>query len=103
MGEALEHQPHEIHGYSRRSQKRDLHDAALHGGGFIIAADVIATDHVEDQLDAGALSGLLGQSDKIFRVVIDGEIGAEPAAGVAFLQRAGSYDDAERRTPCRAE
>ena len=34
MGEALEHQPHEIHGQARRSQKRDLHNAAFDGGGF---------------------------------------------------------------------
>jgi hypothetical protein len=33
--------------------------------------------------------------------VIDSEIGAEPAAGVAFLRRAGGYDDAS--TECLAE
>src|SRR5215472_11270568 len=48
MGEALEHQPHEIDGHPRRSQKRDLHDAAFDGGGLVVAADVIAADHVED-------------------------------------------------------
>ena len=44
MGEALEHQPHEVDGHPRRSQKRDLHDAALDGGGFVVAADIIAAD-----------------------------------------------------------
>src|SRR5215472_14582827 len=63
------------------------------GGGFVVAADIIAADHIEDQVDAGPLRRLLAQSDKILGVIIDGEIGAELAAGVTFPRRAGGYQD----------
>jgi len=31
---------------------RDLHDAAIDRGGIIVAVDVVAGDHIEDEVDA---------------------------------------------------
>ena len=67
----------------------------LDGGSFIIAADVITADHIEDQLDAAALSGLLAQSDEIFGVVIDG--GSAPS-----LRQASHFSGVPAVTMTRA-
>ena len=60
------------------AQERDLHDPAVERRGGVIARDIVAADHVED--DVGALAVRRGERrrDEILRAVIDREIGAEP-------------------------
>ena len=78
--QALQHDPAEINGGFGRSLEGDLHDAAFDRGGFVIALDVVAADHVEDHVGAFAGGRGLGHGDEVFGLVIDRDIGAELAA-----------------------
>src|SRR5207245_3552162 len=75
-----------------RAQERDLHDATLDGRSLVVALDIVAAHHVEDEVGALAAGGLLGGGHEVLALVVDGEIGAELAAGLAFLARAGGRD-----------
>ena len=77
MGEPFEHQAAEIDTGARRRLKGDLYDAAFDGGCVVVAIDIFAADHVEDDVGAAAVGRLLGRGDEILGLVVDGEIGAE--------------------------
>ena len=64
-------------------------DAALHGDdddppvlgkALHVAADVVAGDHVEDDVDAGAVGEAQRFGDEVLRLVVDRVVGAEGAA-----------------------
>ena len=63
----------------------DLHDAAVHRGGFVILLDVFARHHVDDQFGALAPGRLLGLGDEILRVVIDRYVRAERACDASEI------------------
>ena len=92
--EALEHDAAEIDRRLRARLEGDLHDASVDGGGLVVALDVVAADHVEDDVGALAVGRRLGGGDEILGLVVDGDVGAELAAGRAFLGRAGGGDHA---------
>ena len=82
VGQPLEHQPPEIDGGARRALEGDLHDAAFDGGGLIIAIDIVAADDVEHEIGAAVAGRLFGHGDEILGLVVDGDVGAELAAGL---------------------
>ena len=90
----LEHEAHEIDLRLRAALECDLHDAALHRGRFVIARDVIAADHVQYNVGALVAGGRFGGRDEVLGFIVNGDVGAELAAGRAFFRRAGGGDDA---------
>src|SRR6185369_2607893 len=50
MCETLDHQPGEIDGGLGRAEKRDLYDTSIDRRSFIVARDIVAADHVEDDV-----------------------------------------------------
>ena len=99
------------------AQKGDLDDAAVDRRGGVVARDIVAADHVED--DVGALAGGRRErrDDEVLVLVDDRQIGAEAHAGLrlfgradgrqhARLERLGELDrrraDARRRRRGRA-
>ena len=86
------HQPGKINVRLGSAEKRDLDDAALDRGRVVIAFDVIAADHIENDIGAGAIGRILCLSDKIVGLVIDGAVGAELEAGVGLLLRSDGDD-----------
>jgi hypothetical protein len=66
-----------------------------HGGGLEIARHIIAANHVEDHI-GGKVYGF-HRLDEILGAVIDRQIGAKRAAGLALLWRSGGDHD------CRAQ
>src|SRR5207245_4255651 len=60
--------------------------------------DVVATDHIEDRIDAAAASELLTDLQKVLGAIIDRNIGSIIEAGLAFLVGAcgGQHLGAER-------
>ena len=63
----------------------DLHDAALDRRRFVIARDVVAADHVEDNVGALVAGRGFGGGDEVLGLIVNGDVGAELAAGLAFL------------------
>jgi len=53
---------------------------------------MIAADHVEHDVGAASVRRLFGERDKIRGLVVDGDVGADLAAGFAFFGRAGGDD-----------
>ena len=66
---------------------------AFDGGCVVVAIDIFAADHVEDDVGAAVAGRLLGCGDEIFGLVVNGDIGAERDASCAFFRRPGSRDD----------
>src|SRR5271154_6060857 len=93
MDEALHHERPQIHGRLLTLKERDLHDASVKGGRRIVALDVVAADHVENDVGAPARRRLMGQGDEIVLAMVDAEIGAEPLALRRLLIRSRSGDD----------
>ena len=54
--------------------------------------DIVAADHVEDHVGALATREFLDLLHEILPAIVDGEIGAERAAAVAFRRPAGGRD-----------
>ena len=78
----------------RAALECDLHDASLDRGGFVIARDVIAADHVQYNVGALVAGGRLGGGDEVLGFIVNGDVGPELAAGLAFFRRAGGDDHA---------
>src|SRR5690606_4164233 len=85
MGEALDHQPRDVGGGLGTAKRGDLDDAALDGGGVVVAVDIIAANHVKDYLDALAAGLLLDDADEVFLAVVNRAGGAAADAGQALL------------------
>ena len=71
----------------------DLHDAPFHRRHLVIALHIGAADHVENDVGSLAPGEAHHLRHEILLAVIDGMIGAEAQAGVAFVLRAGGDDD----------
>ena len=71
------------------AEEGDEHQAAFRAQRLDVAGDVIAADHVENDVDALAAGQLLDHGDEVFRAVVDGALGAELDTGGAFGVGAG--------------
>ena len=83
--QAPHHQPHQIELDFGALEEGDLHDAAFERRDFQIAFDIVAAHHVEN--DVGAVTCRSAPAhglDEILLVVVDGAVGAERHAGLAF-------------------
>ncbi len=72
----------------------DLHHAPFDRRGLVIALDVVAADHVQNNIRAFSAGRGLGRGNEIFALVVNGGVGAEAAARFAFLFRSRGRDDA---------
>src|SRR4029450_6441073 len=72
----------------RTALERNLHHAAVHGGGLVLAFDIVAADDVDDDIGTLAGSRLLGNGDEILRLVIHRIVSADLDATTQFLCRA---------------
>ena len=61
MDQPLDHQLGEIGAADGAALRGDLDDAAFDRGGLVVARDIVAADHVEDDVGAAAAGRLLGQ------------------------------------------
>ena len=82
----LEHYAAEIHRRLWAALESNLHDAPLHCRRFIIARDVIPSNHVHYNLGAIVVRRGFRGCNEVLSLIINGDIGAELAAGVAFLR-----------------
>ena len=85
-----------------RALEGDLHHAPFDRGRLVVALDVVAAHHVEDNIGALAAGRGLGGGDEVFGLIVNGDVGAELAAGLAFLRRAGGGDHARAERLARA-
>src|SRR5262249_60220269 len=90
----LEHDAMEIDRRLRAALERDLYYPSLNRRGFVVALDIVAADHVENDVCPLAIGGRLGRGDEILRLIVNSDVGTEAAAGIAFLRRAGGGNDA---------
>src|SRR5262249_45994107 len=72
---------------TRRGLEGDLPDATFDGGCVVVAFDVFAANHVEDDVGAAVAGCLFGRGDEIFGLVVNGDIGPERDASGAFFRR----------------
>ena len=84
-GEALAHDRHGVEFNAAAFEEGDLYQSAFHGEGFNVAGDVVAADHVEDDVDSVAVGGLLEHVDEVFFVVVDYPVRASAPAGVGLF------------------
>ena len=92
MVQALHHQPGEIDGGLRTAEECDLDDPPFNGRGVVVALDIVAADHVEDDLRPLSAGEGLDLGDEVFGFVVNGAIGAELDAGGGFFRRADGDD-----------
>src|SRR5207302_4636074 len=59
----------------------------------VVALDIVAPDHVEDNIGAAAAGRLLRGLNEVFTFIVNGNVGTELAAGLAFLGRSRGGDD----------
>src|SRR5215510_12318105 len=97
MRQPLEHDATEINGCLWRTLKGDLHDPSFDGRRLVVALDVVPSHHVEDNIGALAGRRVLGRGDEVFGLIVNGDVGAERAAGFAFLRRARRGDHPRAR------
>ena len=97
MGQPLDHKLGKVGTCHRPALRGDLDDAAVDGGGVIVAADIGASDHIEDDVGASAAGRFLDDGDKFLGPVVDGMAGAELQARSALFSRArrGEHSGAE--------
>jgi hypothetical protein len=69
------------------AEERDLHEAAVNGKRLDVARDVLAADHIEDEIDAAASRAIANGGHEISLAIVDGELGAESLARRALLRR----------------
>src|SRR6185436_253111 len=82
MRQPLHHHLGNVDGDLGSVEGGDLHDPAIDRGGVIVAIDIVAGNHVEDQVGARIVGLRLDHGDKILGLVVDGAVGAEFQAGV---------------------
>ncbi len=83
---AAHHQP-EIDLGHRPALQRDRDVAAVVGEAGEVARDIVAADHVEDDIDAAPAGDAGDLVDEVARLVVDRVVGAEAARSGAFLRR----------------
>src|SRR5262249_1214624 len=90
----LEHNAAKINVGTRRTLKCDLYDAPLDGRRLVVAFDVVGAYHVQDYVRAGTSGRSFRKRNEILSLVVDGEIGAECAASIAFRRTSGCRNNA---------
>ena len=80
-------------------RKANRKDAAIPGGGRDVPCDVVAADHVEDDIDAAALGQPSRHADEILGAIVDGALGAQVLAGPALLIAPGGGEHAAAEGP----
>ena len=85
------------------AQERDLHDASVDRRRGVIARDVVAADHVENDVGALAVGRRERRRDEILRAVVDRAVGAERHALPRPFRPSPPSRSRARRTPWRAE
>ena len=94
VGKPLEHDAAEIDACFGAALKGDLHHAPLHRGSLVIALDVVTAVHIENDVGTPAVAAGLGRGNEIFHLIVNRQVGAESAAGVALFGRTGGGDHA---------
>src|SRR5262249_59834867 len=74
----------------------DVDEPTLHGERAQVLLDVIAADHVEDDIDAAAGGHLAHHLEEVHDLVVDAASGAEGLAGAALLDGTGGGADLVR-------
>lgn len=92
--QSFQHHGHEVHFRRRAIEESDGDDASVAGRRLDVARDIVATHHVEDDVDAALFCQCLHLGDKILRFIVDGGFRAEFEAGGTFLGRSGGHEDA---------
>jgi len=77
---AFEHDTAEVDVGAWRTLEGDLHDAALDGGRFVVAFDVVAADHVENNLGTAAAGPRFDGGGEVFGLIVNGNVSARHAA-----------------------
>src|SRR5205823_7605776 len=85
VGQPLHHHLGNVDGDLGSVEGCDLHDTAVDRGGVIIAIDIVAGNHVEDQVGARIVGFRLDHGDEVLGLVVDGAVGAEFQAGVDLV------------------
>ena len=83
--EALAEDSAEVNGRGLAAQQADLDQPAFDGECRQVSRDVVATNDVEDEVDAAAAGQAIDLFDEVVLAVIDGTRCAEPLAGAALL------------------
>ena len=79
-GEAAHHDVPPVDLHPAAAQKGDHHEAALERQALQVLLDVVAADHVEDDVDARLAGDARDLGDEVFGPVVDRVIGAERPA-----------------------
>ena len=66
----------------------------LDGGSLVIAFNIVAADHVENNIGALAAGGAFRDLDEVLGLIVNGDVGTELARRLAFFRAAGGDDDA---------
>src|SRR3546814_7850748 len=86
QGQAAAHYLRHVDLCLRAALERNTDVAAVVGKRSEVARHIVAADHVEHCVDAPALGERLHRLDIILIRIVDREIGAERARGVAFVR-----------------
>ena len=76
------------------AEHRDLHEPSIHRQHVQVPRQVVAADHVEDDVDASAAGRFADGRDEVGLAVVDGALGAQAFAGGALLRRSGRGEHA---------
>src|SRR5688500_15729476 len=77
--------------------------AAFFGQAGGIARQILAADHVEDDVDAAAGSEVLRRRDEILAAIVDRPVGAERLGAPAFVVAAAGDEDAKAEQIAQAD
>ncbi len=93
MSEAFDHQRDEVDFCLGAALEGDLHDPPVYRCGLVIPRDIVASNHVQDNVGPMVLGYLFHHLDEVLFLVIDGAGRAEFFAGGAFLRATGRHDN----------
>jgi hypothetical protein len=96
-GQPTHHDVPPVDLHAPAAQERDHHEPAFKRQAFQVLLDVVAADHVEDDVDAALAGDPRNLRDEIVRVVVDRMIGAERPAkrGLVVAPCRGEHRGAE--------
>src|SRR5271157_3981596 len=81
----------------------NLDDPPVHGRGRIVARDVLASDHIENDVCSSTAGSGEFAGDEVVGSVIDPEIGPQQLAAARFLVGSGRRNDSRSEKPWRGE
>ena len=101
VNKPLEHDRQQIDLQFRTRLESNLQDAAVARGDCVVFLDVIAPDHIEDDINTPSVGDRFRHSDEILRAVIDGVVRAKRQTGRAFLVTACGDDHFCAKSLCQ--